>query len=299
MVAVGVVYILVSGAAFGLLPLFARTAYEHGTEPLGLLAVRFPIAAVCLLAIRLVFERGRAWPDRPITLRLFLLGAVGYAGQSSFYFWGIDRIDVSLATVIFYCYPVMVTLAAWAVFGTRPSRAASICLAVVVAGAALTAGQVGAGSATGVAAMLAAAAWYTVYILVSSRTVHIAGALTSLTIVMVGASVVHLAALPFHGSQTPVDAAGWWAAAAAAVVSTIIGMGFFFAGVSRLQPGVAAILSTTEPVVSVLVGVLVYSESMTPRRSLGAVAVLAGVAAMAHFSRTETKYISRADNISE
>ena len=295
----GTVYILVSGAAFGLLPLFARVAYDHGTEPLGLLAVRFPIAAVCLVAIRLVRERGVPWPRGRVLATLFGLGAIGYAGQSSFYFFGIDRIDVSLATVIFYSYPVMVTLAAWTVFGTRPSRAAATCLAVVVMGTALTAGQVGAGSATGVAAMLAGAAWYTVYILVSSRTVHIAGALTSLTVVMIGASVAHLAALPLHRSEIPTDAAAWWAAVGAAIVSTIVGMGFFFAGIARLAPSTAAILSTTEPVVSVLVGVLVFSESVTAPRALGTVAVLAGVAAMAHFSRTETKYISTAESISE
>ena len=299
MVPVGVVFILVSGAAFGLLPLFARTAYDHGSEPLGMLTARFVISALGLVVIRAVMERGKPLPPRPVALRLFALGALGYAVQSSFYFWGIDRIDVSLATVIFYSYPVMVSVAAWVVFRNRLSRASLVCLAVVVAGVALTAGQVKSGSAAGVAAMLAAAAWYTGYILVSSRTVHLAGPLTSLTIVMVGAAVVHVAALPLHRSAIPSDATGWWAAIGAAVVSTFIGMGFFFAGVERLDPATAAILSTTEPVVSVLVGVLVYSETLTPTRAVGAVAVLAGVAAMAHFSRTETKYISTAESISE
>lgn len=284
--AVGVVYILVSGAAFGLLPLFARTAYDHGAEPLGMLTARFVLSAIGLVAIRLVVERGRPLPPRPVTARLFALGALGYAVQSSFYFWGIDRIDVSLATVIFYSYPVMVAVAARLVFGDRLSRASLVCLAVVVAGVALTAGQVGSGSVAGVAAMLAAAAWYTGYILVSSRTVQIAGALTSLTIVMIGAAVVHLVALPLHRSAIPSDAVGWWAAVGSAVVSTFIGMGFFFAGIARLDAATAAILSTTEPVVSVLVGVYVYSETLTPTRAVGAVAVLAGVAAMAHFSRT-------------
>lgn len=296
---VGVVFILVSGAAFGLLPLFARTAYDHGAEPLGMLTARFVISAIGLVVIRAVVERSRPWPARPLAWRLFALGALGYAIQSSFYFWGIDRIDVSLATVIFYSYPVMVSVAAWVVFRNRLSRASLVCLAVVVAGVVLTAGQVKAGSAAGVAAMLAAAAWYTVYILVSSRTVHLVGPLTSLTIVMIGAAVVHLAALPLHRSAIPSDATGWWAAIGAAVVSTFIGMGFFFAGVERLDPATAAILSTTEPVVSVLVGVLVYSETLTPTRAVGAVAVLAGVAAMAHFSRTETKNISTAESISE
>ena len=296
---VGIVFILVSGAAFGLLPLFARTAYDHGAEPLGMLTARFVISAVGLVVIRLVVERGRPLPSRPLLLRLLGLGALGYAVQSSFYFWGIDRIDVSLATVIFYSYPVMVTIAARVVFGDRLSRASLACLGVVVAGVVLTAGQVGSGSVWGVAAMLAAAAWYTGYILVSSRTIQSVGALTSLTIVMIGAAAVHLAALPLHRSAIPSDALGWWAAVGSAVVSTFIGMGFFFAGFARLNPATAAILSTTEPVVSVMVGVFVYSEALTTSRTIGAFAVLAGVAAMAHFSRTETKYISTADSISE
>ena len=294
----GIVYILLSGAAFGLLPLFARTAYERGTEPLGLLAARFLLAAIGLLLIRFVKERGVPWPERRLSFQLFLLGALGYAAQSSFYFYGIDRIDISLATVIFYSYPVMVTLAAWAVFGQRPRIRAALCLVVVVFGAALTAGQVQSGSWLGVGAMLAAAAWYTGYILVSSRLTHRAGALTSLTLVMIGASVTHWVLLPFHQSQLPTDATAWWSALGAAVISTIIGMGFFFAGVARLEPGVAAILSTTEPVVSILVGVIAYDESLTPTRLVGAGAVLVGVAVMAQLSRDKTKYASTADNIS-
>lgn len=294
----GIIYVLISGAAFGLLPLFARTAYDHGTEPLGLLAARFLLAAVGLLIIRFIKERGTPWPPARLSLQLFLLGALGYAVQSSFYFYGIDRIDVSLATVIFYSYPVMVTLAGWAVFGQRPSVRAAMCLAVVVLGAVLTAGQVKSGSWIGVGAMLAAAAWYTGYILVSSRITHRAGALTSLTLVMIGASVTHWVLLPFHHSDLPADATAWWSALGAAVISTIIGMGFFFAGVARLEPAVAAILSTTEPVVSILVGVIVYNESLTPVRLVGAAAVLAGVAVMAQLSRDNTKYASTAESIS-
>ena len=66
-------------------------------------------------------------------------------------------------------------------------------------------------------------------------------------------------------------------------------MGFFFAGISRLEPGIASVLSTTEPVVSIAVGVLALNESLTPIRVLGAFAVLAGVAVLAQLSRAETK----------
>lgn len=281
----GIVFVLVSGAAFGLLPWFARTSYDHGAEPLGMLSARFTIAAVVLVVLRLVVQRAVPWPSRRLVAQLLALGAVGYAVQSSFYFYGVKRLDVSLGTVIFYTYPVMVVLAGWAVFGRRPSRRMAACLAVVVVGAALTAGQVRSGSWIGVFAMLAAAGWYTAYILASSRITHLAGALTSLTIVMVGASAAHLLMLPVHGESLPRDATGWAAAAAAAVISTIVAMGFFFAGVARMDAGEAAVLSTIEPVVSIVVGVVALDEEVTAVKIAGAVAVLLGVAVLAHFSR--------------
>lgn len=281
----GIAFVLVSGAAFGLLPWFARTAYDHGAEPLGMLTARFVTAAVLLVVLRLLVHKGEAWPERSLFVRLLTLGAAGYAVQSSFYFYGVERLDVSLGTVIFYTYPVMVVLAGWALFGRRPSARMAGCLGVVVVGAALTAGQVRSGSWIGVAAMLAAAGWYTGYILASSRITHRAGALTSLTIVMIGASVAHVVMWPVHRSSLPQDGVGWAAAVGAAVISTIIAMGFFFAGVARMDAGEAAVLSTIEPVVSIIVGIVALDEMVNTSKVVGAVAVLAGVAVLAHFSR--------------
>ena len=284
----GVVFILISGAAFGLLPWFARTAFDHGVEPLGLLTARFTIATIVLLVLRLATQRGKPWPNRILALQLFSLGVFGYAIQSSFYFLGIQRIDVSLATIIFYSYPVTVVLAGWALFGHKPTLRMGVCLVVVVIGTALTAGQVKAGSATGVLFMVGASVTYTVYILFSSRVVHKAGALTSLLFVMFGSACGHLLAYPLHHSQLPSDTTGWAAVIGATVISTIIAMGFFFAGISRLEPGIASVLSTTEPVVSIAVGVFALNESLTPIRVMGALAVLAGVAVLAQLSRAET-----------
>ena len=285
----GIIYILISGFSFGLLPWFARIAYDHGTDPLGMLIGRFFLAAIGLVVLRLVYQRGVAWPRGKTLWQLIGLGAVGYAGQSSLYFFGIERIDVSLATVIFYSYPVFVVLAGWALFGTKPTTKVVVCLAIVVAGTTLTAGQVRAGSFTGVLMMLGAAAWYTVYIVVASKVTPKVGALTSLTVIMVSASCAHLLAWPLHQSNIPSDAAGWWATAAASGISTIVAMGFFLAGVARLDAGVASVLSTIEPVVSIAVGLIALDEHLTTSRTVGAAAVLIGVTLLAQLSRARTK----------
>ncbi len=284
----GIIYILISGAAFGLLPWFAHVSYDHGAEPLGMLTARFSIAAIIMTGHHLLRRRqqSRAWPERNLFLRLFLLGALGYSVQSAFYLYGMKRIDISLATVIFYMFPVFVVLASWLLFRHSPTRAMLLCLPVTVIGAVLTGGQVQSGSWVGILLMLSAALWYTGYILVSSRLVHIAGAPISLMIVMIGAAAANLALWSIQRFDLPDDFTGWAAITGAALVSTILAMGLFFAGVSRVGPGEAAVLSTIEPVVSILVGVVALNEVLTPARVLGATLVLVGVTTLAQLSRS-------------
>ena len=285
----GIIFILISGASFGLLPWFARTAYDHGTEPLGMLAVRFTFASIVLLAIHSFRKKGISLPSRKLGVQLFLLGAVGYAPQATFFFFGVERIDTSLATVIFYTYPAFVVLASWAVFRHSPSMRMTVCLIVAVFGSALTAGQISSGSGIGVALMFGAALWYTGYILVSSKIAGQSGAFVSLTYVMVGAAVSHLLLLALLRPSLPQDTTGWLAVFAAAIVSTVIAMGFFFAGVSRIGPGEAAVFSTIEPVVSIAVGVYALDENLTTPRIIGALCVLVSVAVLAQLSRADTK----------
>lgn len=285
----GIIFILISGASFGLLPWFARTAYDHGTEPLGMLAVRFTFASVVLLAIHSFRKRDISLPSKRLGIQLFLLGAVGYAPQATFFFFGVERIDTSLATVIFYTYPAFVVLASWAVFRHTPSVRMTVCLIVAVFGSALTAGQISSGSGIGVALMFGAALWYTGYILVSSKIAGQSGAFVSLTYVMVGAAVSHLLLLALLRPSLPQDTTGWLAVFAAAIVSTVIAMGFFFAGVSRIGPGEAAVFSTIEPVVSIAVGVYALDENLTTTRIIGALCVLVSVAVLAQLSRADTK----------
>ena len=278
-----------SGAAFGLLPYFARISYNHGAEPLGMLAVRFLFASVIMLGATMLRRTPQSRPQKTLAFNLFLMGALGYAPQATFFFFSVERIDTSLATIIFYTYPVFVVIASWIFLRHRPSTRVVVCLVVAVSGASLTAGQVQAGSISGVLLMLAASLWYTGYIIVSSRVVHRAGAFTSLTYVMIGAATAHLLIYLVLRPSLPSDATGWIAIGAASILGTVVAMGFFFAGVARIGPSESAVLSTIEPVVSIAVGVTALGEQMTGVRAMGAALVLVSVAVMAQLSRADTK----------
>ena len=67
---------------------------------------------------------------------------------------------------------------------------------------------------------------------------------------------------------------GWLAGIA--VVSTVGAVGLFFAGLQRVGPTAASILSTLEPVVTVGLAFAVFGESLGPAQLAGASLVLLG-----------------------
>jgi len=65
-------------------------------------------------------------------------------------------------------------------------------------------------------------------------------------------------------------------------------MGFFFAGIKIVGPGAAAVLSTIEPVVSIVVGVTALGESLDAVRVAGALMVLVSVTVLARLAGRPT-----------
>ena len=72
-------------------------------------------------------------------------------------------------------------------------------------------------------------------------------------------------------------AAGLGCAGALAIVCTVVPMTLFFAGLSRVGPSTAAIASTIEPAVTVLLGALVLGEMLGTAQAIGGALVLSAV----------------------
>ena len=62
-----------------------------------------------------------------------------------------------------------------------------------------------------------------------------------------------------------------------AVVSTVGAISLFFAGLRRVGPSAASILSTVEPVVTVALAFVVFGESLGPAQLVGGALVLSAV----------------------
>lgn len=289
----GALFMVLSGTAFGILPWFVRVASDRGVGPLGMMTVRFSLATATLLAVRAVAIRrgslgvaGEPGGDtRRTHLRLALLGATGYAPQSILFFLGMQRIDVSLGTVIFYTYPVLVVLGGWAVLHQKPNRTMALCLAVTVVGAVLTAGEVGSGSFAGATLMVLASLWYSWHVLVLGQLAPRTDPLSGLTFMLCGATATVVIGEIVTRNPMPSDPQSWAACISAAYLCTVVALGLFVLGIHHVSAGEAAVLSTIEPVVSIAIGVVALGEDLTAIRLVGAALVLVGVSSLARASR--------------
>ena len=283
-----------SAAGFGAMAVFGKLAYDEGTTVGTLLSARFALAAVLFWV--LVFAGGEAatglrrLPRRDLLIALGL-GAFGYAAQAGCFFAALDRIDASLLSLMLYTYPSMVAVAAILLRRERANARRFTALALASGGLVLVLANAKAGTLdpVGAALALAAAMVYTTYILTSQG---IAGRISPTVLsalVCTGATVTLTAGTAAIGDLEPgtVTATGWGWLLSLAVVSTVVAVSLFFAGLKRVGPTSAAILSTAEPVVTVILAFLVFGELLGPLQLLGGALVIVAVLVLASHRPSE------------
>jgi drug/metabolite transporter (DMT)-like permease len=277
----GALVCLASAVAFGAMGIFGKLAYDEGATVGTLLAVRFLLAAALFWVLVLATGAGRqlrTLSGRDVGIAL-ALGAVGYSAQAGAYFAALQRLDAGLLSLLLYTFPAMVTVAAIALGRERASRRKAGALVIASAGLVLVLAGAGAGALDPVGTMLGvtAAPVYTTYILTSAGVAERVGPLLLSALVCTGAATTLTLATVFGGDLRlgDVSAAGFGWLAGIAVVSTVGAVSLFFAGLKRVGPTTASILSTAEPVTTVVLAFLAFGESLGPVQLAGGGLVLA------------------------
>src|SRR5215217_5984621 len=283
-----------SAAAFGAMAVLGKLAYDNGATVGTLLAVRFALAAAVFWA--LVFTGGgaaaelRALVRRDVAIALGL-GAVGYAAQACCFFAALERIDASLLSLLLYTFPTMVAVAAIALGRERADARRLGALGLASGGLVLVLASAKAGAldAAGAALAIGAAVVYTTYILISQGVAgRIRPTLLS-ALVCSGAAVTLTAGSALLGDLHPgeVTLTGWAWLAGIAVISTVAAVSLFFAGLKRVGPTTASVLSTVEPVVTVVLAFLVFGELLGALQLLGGAFVIAAVLVLGSYRPRE------------
>lgn len=276
---IGLALIIISAASFGVMPIFARLAYNAGAEPITVLFLRFTIAAGVMNLIMAV--RRTAYPRGHILFELILLGAIAYVGESLAYFLALEMASAGLVALLLYIYPALVTALSAIFLKEHLTRVKIVALFLALSGTALTIRISGGGSPLGILLGIAAAVDYAIYILLGSRIVRRSGPMGSTTVIITSAAGVYVGIVAIHGATFPTAPTGWIAIIAIALISTVLAFVTFFAGLKRIGPTTTSTLSTFEPVVAIVLAAIVLGETISPIQILGGILILAAVVLLA------------------
>jgi drug/metabolite transporter (DMT)-like permease len=270
----GILLIAISAASFGTLAIFGRFLYADGLDTFTMLFLRFGIAAIFMTMI--LFVRKEKFPRGKILMQLIGMGALGYVGQSFSYLSAIKYASAGLVALLLYLYPMFVFILSVMVLREKVTWIQIAALILALVGTALTVNPDG-GQLLGVLFSISAALIYSVYIIVGTNVMKHFSAVQSSVVIFASAGAVYGILMAVKGVHLPSTNTGWLNIAGIVLVATVIPVVTFLAGLERIGPTNAAMLSTLEPVVTVLLAAWIFGEQLQPIVLLGGGFILIAV----------------------
>ena len=271
---IGIILIAISAASFGTLAIFGRFAYENGMDTFTVLFLRFGVSASFMTVILLL--RKEHLPRGRILAQLIGMGALGYVGQSFLYMTAIKYASAGLVALLLYLYPMFVFILSVFVLHEKATMIKITALILALIGSALTVNPNG-GQLLGGLMAIGGALIYSIYIIVGTNVMkHVSPVQSSLVIFASAGAVFGMLAFS-NGTHFPSTSFGWLAMLGIIVVSTIIPVVTFLAGLERVGPTNAAMLSTIEPVVTVLLAAWLFGDKLLPIVMVGGGLILVAV----------------------
>lgn len=285
----GTMYTLLAAAGFAAVSILTSLATATGLSLATVLAWRYTLAAVVLVGWVGARQYTRIRPNE-----MLQLVALGGGGQALLVFVALSALTyIPAATLafLFYTYPAWVALVQAVRGAERLDGRRALALALSFAGIGvmvglptLTANASAGGAAApgldwrGVALALGAAMIYGAYIPMMRALAKDHPVAPVSAYGKIGSALAFLVLAVGDRSFTyQMSPSTWGVIAALTLFSTVLPGVFFLMGLVRLGPVRTAIVSTVEPFLTALLGVVVLSQALTLPTVLGGALIVAAV----------------------
>jgi len=282
--------VIASAFCYSMLSIFGKLALALGLPLLPLLATRFALGAVILWVwVLLTASCRRALVRVPRTrvAGLIAWGVLGFSGQSVLFFMALQRIPASLTEVLLYTCPAFLALMLWGITRRRPRSSRLLAIALALLGTWLCAGPIDAAvDARGALLATLSGFWYAAFLIWMHRlTPGIPGAVSGAYIIT-GAALAFTAATLIRGGGflVPRGAAAWGSVLGIVLSATVFGFVLFVAGLKRVGPQAASVLSTFEPIGTILLAAIVLGERLRGAQWAGAALIIGAAFVLASTS---------------
>lgn len=214
--------------------------------------------------------------DKRIIIYTFILGAIGYAGSSGFYFLACLYTGTGLSMVIFFSYPIIIALISWLTDGKILNSFSILSLILMSVGLILLSNSSeNSINWLGIFFGITAAICYAGYVMVSkqfSANLFDSNVLT-ITVCLSCASVFLMLAIFNHDFSLPTNLKTWYYILALGILATAVPIQLMLEGLKHVSSVRASIISVLEPLITVFVGVLGLHESISHLQYMGALII--------------------------
>lgn len=286
--AAGFIQAIVSACLFGLMPFFARQIYALGGNSMALCLYRFGFSIPFLyLMIRFGLRQRPAVTRKQLCQLAFL--SVWTAVTPVLLFESYHYIPSGMASTLNFVYPIMVVVGCVVFYRARLTREKVICCALCAVGILCFYTPEGGGSnMKGILLAFLSGVTYAVYIVYYGKgglselpaltsTFYISCFSTALLAIVTIASGNFV----FYSSGRAWGLTIWFA-----FMVSVMATALFQGGVKRIGPENASLLSTFEPLTTVVVGFL-CREPLTARALVGIACILIAVLFLTLVERRE------------
>lgn len=279
----GAALIILAGCFWGSMGIFVRRLGAYGFSSIQIVSIRVTLAALIFALILLIKDRD-GFRISPRDVPLFL--GLGFGSILFFtvcYFTAITMMSLSTAAILLYTSPVWIMLMSVLFFHERLDRRKLAALALALAGCVLVSGISGEGmTLTGLLVGLGSGIGYGLYSILGTV------ALRRYSPYTVTAYTFILAAAGSWAICRPADMLSKFLNAPdpgflimfcflTALITAVIPFLAYTLGLESVEAGKAGIIATIEPMVATLVGIVVFSESLTIMSGAGILLILSAV----------------------
>lgn len=272
----GVLYAVLASAAFGLMPILAKTAYNNGATNITVISLRFVIASI-LLFIYLKITKADIRINKEEIKTFSIIGVFGHASTALSLFFSYSYISSGLATTLHFIYPVLVILANVLIFKEGLTKNKLISLILAIIGIYLLIGiKTDNLNIIGVVLALVSGFTYAFCVLAIKNScakdfdsiisvfyfISFAGIFTFIIGLVSGQ-------LSFNFNITAL-----FSIISVAIISTVISTILFVKALKIIGSSSTSILGTLEPLVGIVLGIILFGEKVTLLSSLGIILVL-------------------------
>jgi len=271
----GYFFAVLSAVIYGSMPLMAKYIYADGVNSLTLVFLRnfFSAIPLAILAYR---EKKTLRIPRALLPAIGLISLLGCCLTPILLFSSYKYIPSGLATVFHFAYPAFVVIAEILFLKKAPHVSGILSVLLCAAGISMFYTPQQAFNFTGSALALLSAVTFACYVILLSLfdSDRVSGYLFSFYIILISSIVTFCICIATNNLALPSTPFGWGLCILFSLLVTMGAVVLFQKSIFLIGGESASILSTLEPITSVIIGVVLFHEPFGLRILIGTILVI-------------------------